>query len=178
MLPRIKLIVLLRNPIDRAYSQHWLEVKGRFETLTFEEAIRCEQDRIAGEREKMVKDEHYQSFQYRRYTYLTRGIYIDQIEYWLNFFPRDRFLFIKAEDLFSNPASIVKQTLEFLEVPDNQIDTNKEYKKYKLPSKTGYKTKDSTPKMDPATRRYLVEYFKPFNARLYTFLGRDLEWDS
>jgi len=178
VLPHIKLIALIRNPIDRAYSQHWLEVKGRYETLSFEEAMKCEQDRIAGEREKMVNDENYHSFKHRRYTYLTRGIYIDQIEYWLNYFPREQFLFLKTEDLYSNPASIVKQTLEFLGVPGSEIDTNKEYKKYKVPSKTGYKTKDSAPKMDPITRKYLVEYFKPFNARLYEFLGRDLEWDS
>ena len=178
VLPHIKLIALLRNPIDRAYSQHWLEIKGRYETLSFEEAIKCEQDRIAGEREKILKDENYHSFKHRRYTYLTRGIYIDQIEYWLNYFPRDQFLFLKAEDLYSNPASIVRQTLEFLGIPDNEIDTNKEYKKYKVPSKTGYKTKDSAPKLDPTARKYLVEYFKPFNARLYEFLGRDLEWDS
>lgn len=177
-LPHVKLIALIRNPIDRAYSQHWLEVKGRYESLSFEEAIKCEQDRIAGEREKMVNDENYHSFKHRRYSYLTRGIYIDQIEYWLNYFPKKQFLFLKTEDLYSNPASIVRQTLEFLGVPGSEIDTNKEYKKYKVPSKTGYKTKDSAPKLDPITRKYLVEYFKPFNARLYEFLGRDLEWDS
>ena len=178
VLPHIKLIALLRNPIDRAYSQYWLEIKGKYETLSFEEAIASEPDRIAGEREKIVNDENYHSFQHRRYTYMTRGIYIDQIENWLNYFPRDQFLFLKAEDLYTNPASIVRQTLEFLGIPDNEIDTNKEYKKYKVPGKTGYKTKDSAPKMDPTTRKYLVEYFKPFNARLYEFLGRDLEWDS
>jgi hypothetical protein len=178
VLPHIKLIALLRNPIDRAYSQHWLEVKGRYETLSFEEAIKCEQDRIAGEREKILSDENYHSFKHRRYTYLTRGIYIDQIEYWLNYFPRDQFLILKTEDLYSNPASIVRQTLEFLGIPGKEIDTNREYKKYKVPSKTGYRTKDSAPKMDPTTRKYLVEYFKPYNARLYEFLGRDLEWDS
>jgi len=178
VLPHIKLILLIRNPIDRAYSQHWLEVKGRYETLSFEEAIKCEQDRIAGEREKMLSDENYHSFKHRRYTYLTRGIYIDQIEYWMNFFPREQFLFLKTEDLYSNPASIVRQTLEFLGIPGKEIDTNREYKKYKVPSKTGYRTKDSAPKIDPNTRKYLVEYFKPHNARLYEFLGRDLEWDS
>ena len=178
VLPHIKLILLIRNPIDRAYSQHWLEVKGRYETLSFEEAIKCEQDRIAGEREKMLSDENYHSFKHRRYTYLTRGIYIDQIEYWMNFFPREQFLFLKTEDLYSNPASIVRQTLEFLGVPGTEIDTNREYKKYKVPSKTGYKAKDSTPKMDSHTRAYLVEYFEAHNARLYEFLGRDLEWDS
>lgn len=177
-LPHIKLIALLRNPVDRAFSHHWLEVKGRYETLSFEEAVRCEQDRIAGEREKMLSDEHYHSFKYRRYSYLTRGIYIDQIEYWLKFFPREQFLFLKAEDLYSNPVSVVRQTLEFLGVPDSEIDTDKEFKKYRVPAKTGYKTQDSVAKMDPATRKYLLEFFQPFNARLYEFLGRDLEWDS
>jgi hypothetical protein len=177
-LPHVKLVALLRNPVDRAYSQHWLEVKGRYETLSFEEAIHCEQDRIAGEREKMVNDEHYHSFKHRRYTYLTRGIYIDQIEYWLKYFPSEQFLFLKTEDLYSNPASVVRQTLEFLGVPDKEIDTNKKYKKYKVPSKTGYKTRDSAPKMNPIIRESLVEYFKPFNARLYEFLGRDLEWGN
>jgi hypothetical protein len=178
VLPNTKLILLLRNPIDRAYSQHWLEVKGRYETLSFEEAIKNEQERIAAEREKMLSDEQYHSFKHRRYTYLTRGIYIDQIEYWMNYFSKEQFLFLKTEDLYSNPASIVRQTLEFLGVPGEEIDTNREYKKYKVPSKTGYRTKDSTPKLDPNTRKFLVEYFKPHNARLYEFLGRDLEWDS
>lgn len=103
---------------------------------------------------------------------------MDQIEYWMNYFPGEQFLFLKTEDLYINPASIVRQTLEFLGVPSKEIDTNREYKKYKVPSKTGYKTKASAPKMDPSTRQSLVEYFKPHNMRLYEFLGRDLEWDS
>src|SRR5215471_396843 len=51
VLPHVKIIALLRNPIDRAYSQHWLEVKGKYETLPFEEAIKREPERIAGEHE-------------------------------------------------------------------------------------------------------------------------------
>lgn len=178
VLPHVKLLLLLRNPIDRAYSQHWLEVMGNYETLSFEDAIKCEQERTAGEREKMLSDENYHSFKHRRFTYLTRGVYIDQILYWMNYFPREQFLFLKTEDLYTNPASTVRQTLEFLGVPSETIDTNREYKKYKVPSKTGYKMKDSAPKMDPTTRNSLVEYFKPYNARLYEFLGRDLGWDK
>jgi hypothetical protein len=72
--------------------------------------------------------------------------------------------------------------MEFLRIPDNEIDTAhkeyKKYKKYKVSSKSGYTSQDSAPMMDPATRKYLVEFFKPFNARLYDFLGRDLEWVS
>ena len=177
VLPNIKIIALLRNPIDRAYSQHWLEVKGTYETLPFEEAIALEPERTAGEREKLLQDERYHSFAHRRYTYLARGIYIDQLAHWMNYFPREQFLILKTEDLYSTPAPVMRQALAFLGLPDEQIDTNKVYKKYKVPSKKGYRNKDEAPKMRPETRSALVEYFRPHNARLYAFLGRDLDWD-
>jgi len=177
-LPHLKIIALLRNPIDRAYSQHWLEVKGKYETLPFEEAIKREPERIAGEREKLLADGNYHSFNHRRFSYLTRGIYVDQLEYWMSFYPREQFLILKTEDLYSKPASVMQITLEFLGVPPDQIDTNKVYKKYKVPSPTGFKMKDEAPKMDPGLRGELVEYFRPYNARLSEFLGRDFEWDK
>ncbi len=178
VLPHVKIIALLRDPIDRAYSQYWLEIKGKYETLPFEEAIKREPERIAGEREKMLHDENYHSFNYRRYTYLTRGIYVDQLQYWMSYFPREQFLILKTEELNTNPASIMSLTLEFLGVPAAQIDTNKEYKKYKVPSKKGFRNKDEVPKMSTKLRSQLVEYFRPHNARLYEFLGRDFEWDN
>ena len=178
VLPNIKIIALLRNPIDRAYSQHWLEVKGKYETLPFEEAIQREPERVAGEREKMLQDENYHSFVHRRYTYLARGIYIDQLEYWMNYFPREQFLILKTEDLYNRPATVMQQTLQFLGMPGDQIDTNKVYKKYKVPSKKGYRNTYEAPRMNPQTRSTLVEYFRPHNTRLYEFLGRDLGWDQ
>jgi hypothetical protein len=178
VLAHVKIIALLRNPIDRAYSQHWLEVKGKYETLPFEEAIKREPERIAGEREKMLDDENYHSFNYRRYTYLTRGIYVDQLQHWMSYFPREQFLILKTEDLHNDLPGIMRQTLEFLGVRGDQIDTNKDYKKYKVPSKKGFRNKDEAPKMDAKLRSYLVEYFRPHNARLFEFIGRDFEWDN
>lgn len=177
VLPDIKLIALLRNPIDRAYSQHWLEVKGKYETHSFEDALELEPERTAGEREKMLQDETYHSFAHRRYTYLARGIYIDQLEYWLNSFPRAQFLILRTEDLYDRPAEVMQQTLQFLGVPQEQIDTNKVYKKYKVPSKKGYRNTYKAPPMNAQTRSQLVDYFRPHNARLSAFLGRDLDWD-
>ena len=180
LIPGAKLIVLLRNPIDRAYSQHWLNVKTKkdFEMLSFKEALDREQERIAGEREKMLVDENYDSPTYRPFSYLARGIYVDQLKYWMNYYPRDQFLIIRSEDLYSKPGETVKQTLEFLGIPGSTIDPNKEFKKYKVPTKTGYKLKDNYPKLDLETRQYLVEYFRPHNARLCEFLNRDFDWDK
>ncbi len=176
IVPHVKLIALLRNPVERAHSQYWIEVKAGFETLSFEEAIRTEHERIAGELEKMQQDEHYYSHGFRHFSYLTRGIYVDQLQNWLRYYPREQLLVLKSEDLYSNPAETMQKTLKFLGVA--QIELNKQYKNYRRPSKKGYRKQVVPPKMDAKMREYLVEYFRPHNARLYEFLGVDLGWDK
>src|SRR5438105_3652241 len=95
IVPRAKLIALLRNPVDRAYSQYWIEKTANFETLSFEDAINCEQARLAGELEKMLEDESYYSYSYRHFSYLTRGIYVDQLENWMRYYPREQLLILR-----------------------------------------------------------------------------------
>jgi len=167
-LPKAKLIVLLRNPIDRAYSQyqHQLRQSG-VEALSFEEAIDAEEKRLAGEEEKIRQNEKYASFNHRHYSYLARSTYINQLPAWLNIFPREQLLILKSEDLYTAPASIVRQTLEYLNVP-----VSTEQRTYKPFNEAKY-----TP-MKPETRARLVEYFKPYNARLYDLLDRDFGWDK
>ena len=176
IVPHAKLIALLRNPVDRAYSQYWIEKTANFETLSFEEAIDREPERLAGELEKMMADENYYSYSYRHFSYLTRGMYIDQLQNWMRYFPREQLLILRSEDLYSNPQEVVKKTLQFLGVKSS--DLNKEYRNYRRPSKKGYRKKVAPPKIDPAMRERLIEYFKPHNARLYDFLGIDLDWDK
>lgn len=172
--PHMKLIALLRNPVDRAYSQYWIEVKARYETWSFEDAIRGEKERVAGELEKMLKDENYYSFSYRHFAYVDRGIYVDQLQRWREYFSEEQLLVLKSEDLYKDPAAVMKQTLDFLEVESGNL--NKEYKNYRRPSKKGYKHKEVQPPIDPAMRQYLVDYYKPHNQRLYDFLGVDFGW--
>ncbi len=179
IMPREKLIVLLRNPIDRAHSQHWLESKWGHETLSFEEAIKCEEERLVGEREKMQENENYHSYNHRHFSYLARGVYVDQLQDWMNYYPREQFLILKSEDFYSDPAAVLQQTLKFLGIPnEEQCPVNKEYKQYREPHKKGYQNNEKPAKMDPNVREYLVEYFKAHNARLSEFLGRDFEWDK
>ena len=167
-LPAVKLIVLLRNPIDRAYSQyqHQTRQKG-VEPLTFEEGLDCEEKRLAGETEKLLKDERYISFNHRHYSYMARSRYIEQLPAWMSLFPKEQLLILRSEDLYTNPSQIVRQTLEFLNVPISGMGMN--YKPFNDARYT---------QMAPATRERLVEYFKPYNARLYELLGRDFDWDK
>jgi len=175
IVPHAKLIALLRNPVDRAYSQYWIEKAANFETLSFEDAINCEQERLAGELERMLEEENYYSYNYRHYSYLKRGIYVDQLENWMSYFPREQLLILRSEDLYNDPQAVLKQTLEFLAAKSGEL--NKEYQNYRRPSKKGYRKKEVPPKMDPEIRKRLVEYFEPHNARLYNLLGVDFGWD-
>ena len=169
-LPHVKLIVMLRNPVDRAYSHFYHEVEGGHETLpSFEEAIQREEARLAGEREKMQADEYYSSYNHRHFSYLARGIYADQLQTWMNVFPKDQFLIVKSEDFYADTAAVFKQTLAFLNLPG--LDSSEKKAEFKQYNTT------RPPKMHPVTRKRLIDYFEPHNARLYELLGSDLGWD-
>lgn len=178
ILPQVKLIVLLRNPADRAYSHYRHQVARGRESLSFEKAITYEEERTRGEREKVEASETYYSYNYEHFSYISRGIYADYLQKWFNLFPREQFLILKSEDLYADPAAILKQTLRFLDVPEVEPKRLKEgYEKYNN-SESKEHTKFTPPsKLDPEFRQRLVEFYKPHNARLYELLGRDFGWN-
>ena len=171
MLPRVKLIALLRNPVERAYSQYRHNVSRGFEQLSFADAIEAEEERTQAETEKVLSNPNYNSTAFFRYSYLARGVYVDQLKHWLNFFPREQLLILKSEELNAEPMEIFKQTLTFLNVPVLiPASLQKEFKHYNTAENT------VASKIDPAMRERLVAYFAPHNTRLYEFLGRDFGW--
>jgi hypothetical protein len=168
-LPHVKLIVLLRNPVTRAYSHYYHEVAGGHEKLTFEEAIAREEERIGQERGKIACDEAYVSFSHRHFSYLARGIYVEQLKMWMNYFPREQFLILKSEDFYADPASGLKQTLEFMGLSTMGMKESKdEYEQLNI---------TKPPKMEAALRKRLSAYFEPHNAQLYEYLGVNYGWD-
>lgn len=168
VIPDAKLIVLLRNPVDRAYSHYQHQVKRlrdeRRENLTFEEAIEAEERILPAEVSKMLQDEDYESLSHRTRSYLRRGIYIDQLLIWSSFFQREQMLILKSEDLFSDTKNTLERTLDFLEIPHWAPE------KYSIPNKREYAG------MSPLLRQRLDEYYKPHNQRLNEYLGEDLGW--
>jgi hypothetical protein len=169
--PHAKLIVVLRNPVERAYSHYCWEVGWGNEKLTFEEAIACEEERTKKEGDKIAANEHYISYNHLHFTYLAKGIYVDQLQHWMSLFPKEQFLLLQSEEFYADPAASFKQTLEFLNVPKAEPKAlQKEYKQYNKPKNIAPSS------MNPETRKQLVEYFEPHNARLYKFLGKDFGW--
>ena len=165
-LPDAKFIILLRNPVDRAFSHYWHQVKRGHEPLTFEEAVSAETERLAGELERMLTDPTYVSYERHHHSYLKRGVYVDQLELWMSLFPRDRFLIEASEDLFASPSMVFKQALSFLDLPDFEPPAYEVFNAF------------GSGQMEPALRAQLVEHFRPHNQRLYELLGRDFGWET
>jgi len=165
VVPQAKLIALLRNPVDRAYSDYRHRFSDGVETLSFEEAIEAEEERISGEREKILADEGYLSTSHRRYSYLARGVYVDQLRQWHEYFERDQLLVMKSEDFFARPEESLKDVLDFLELP---VWDRKDYGR-------GRNRRSYDP-MSPAVRERLESYFEPHNQRLYEYLSADFGW--
>ncbi|HEY8482302.1 MAG TPA: sulfotransferase domain-containing protein, partial [Spirillospora sp.] len=116
-LPGVKLIVLLRDPVIRAYSAHKHELARGFETEPFERALDLEPERLAGEVEKIKADPSYVSHSHRHHSYVDRGQYVDQIERLFQLFGRERVLILYAEDFFADPGPCYDAVLDFLGLP-------------------------------------------------------------
>ena len=165
MVPDVKLIALLRNPIDRAYSGYQASLKNGYDDVSFEEAIALEEERLAGEEEKILADIKYPMRDYRVYSYLHRGIYVRQLKQWFEFFPREQMLVIQSEKLFEDTPSVYEKVLDFLGLDAFELD---DYRKIHAGSYVS--------EMDEKTRADLNDYFAPHNAELYEMLGVDFDW--
>lgn len=163
--PTIKLIVLLRNPIDRAYSHYHHEVNIGAEKLSFEEALKAESNRLEGELDKIKSDETYYSFNHQNFSYLSRGIYHEQLLRWFNIFPKKNILILQSENFYSNTSNVVNEVFEFLSLPSVDLKLDKVYNNL------------SYEPMNPTTRKSLLGYFKPYNEKLYKLLDVDFQWN-
>jgi len=166
LIPKVKLIVLLRNPIDRAYSHYQMEVDHGDEKLSFEDAIEQEENRINEDMKRMENDEKYYSVNFYRKSYLTRGIYVNQLKRWFEYFPKEQFLILKSEDFYEKTSEVYQQVLEFLDLPKFELNSFKPYKMRKYSS------------ISSETRKKLTDYFKQYNESLYQLLNRSFRWEE
>jgi hypothetical protein len=165
LLPDVRIIVLLRNPVDRAFSHYQHEVRGGRESLSFADAVDREPERLAGEEERLRADPTYYSYNHHRYSYLLRGRYIDQLRRWLAYFPRDRMLVVQSERLFQDPAETTAAVNRFLGLAA-----------WRLPRYDPVYPGQYTDGIAGPLRSRLVRYFEPYNRALYAWLGEEYDW--
>jgi hypothetical protein len=164
LVPDAKLVALLRDPVDRAYSQYQHEVALGREPLSFEDALAAEDDRLAGEVERLTEDPRAFSRAWWDHTYAARGRYAEQLERWLAVFPREQLLVVPTEELGERPAEIYASILAFLGAEP-----------YELSDYPRVFDRDYEP-MRPETRAALAASFAEPNRRLEALLGRELRW--
>jgi hypothetical protein len=166
LLPSAKLIVMLRNPVDRAYSQYQMSRReGEEELDSFAAAIEIEDRRLELERSRAQRSPHYNSWPIGCWSYLMRSRYAEQLERWLAVFPRSLFHFLTLEDLANDPQRTLDGVHRFLDLPDHGYENLR-------PLHTA--TYES---IAPEVRARLTDYFRPHNERLYELIGKDLGWE-
>lgn len=160
--PKGKLILLLRNPIHRAYSCYQSSRRFGFENLSFEEAMELEEQRLEDEG-KYAPMHPYHSYVHERLTCKKRGRYILYVKKWKELFG-DNLLILKTEDLAERTQEQLDIIIDFLGLqPYRGFDLTKQ----NLGNYTG---------MKPETYEMLRRYYEPYNRQLYEYLGRDLGW--
>jgi hypothetical protein len=165
VVPEARLIALLRDPVERAYSDFQMVARKGRESRTFEEAMRS----AAKAHPPSGEGWDHAAFSDGRHRYLFRSVYVDHLQRWTEFFPREQLLVLKSEDFFDNPTETLKVALEFLDLPE--WEPEEKHLEGGRRNEGGYEQR-----MDPAARRRLEEYFEPHNQRLYDFLGTDFGW--
>lgn len=161
----VKLVAILRNPVDRAYSDfHKIKAIGREFLMPFETALQAESSRLAMDLETDgLWTGHYFNSHHLTHGYVNRGQYAQHLKLWLEHFDRSQMLILKSEEFYVNPQREMDKVWQFLETEPFRV---KRFKKYQALSYNP---------MGKKTRKWLTNLFKPHNRELAEMLG-DEKW--
>lgn len=163
--PDAKIIVLLRDPVERAYSQYRHQVRQGREKRSFLEALKQEDKLMKEERKKMEADENYYSEAYDHYSYQARGEYASQLKRWYKHYPKKQVLVIDYAELAEHPSIAANKALKFLGLEQLELTT------YDV-IQTGGKKEP----MSEAARKLLEKRFSSENKKLKKLVGEQLSW--
>jgi hypothetical protein len=163
--PDVKLVVMLRDPVERAFSAYKHEFARGFETEPdFERALDLEDARLEGEVEKMAADVTYESLAHRHHAYRRRGDYATQLRRAFDLFPAEQVHVTESEAFFAEPERVYRELIDFLGLGA-----------FRPAAFDRHNARPSTPMSEPAHAR-LTEYYATRDADLTTLLGRPPHW--
>jgi hypothetical protein len=162
--PDMKLIVLLRDPVERAFSA-WNMYRSyggyrpftytpKKESREFEAAIRAEIEGMGAAESPLDPG------------YVRRGLYHEQLVRYFQWFSRSQVLVLESEDLKCNTSATLAQVVSFLGLPEHRRQGG-----WEQVLVGGY-----DPVMPESSLRLLREFYKPHNERLYQLLDRGFGW--
>jgi len=161
LLPHVKIVALLRNPSERAISHYFHEKRKGREELPIMQAMEAEEERLA----PVLRTQDYKNQAFRSYSYKSRGLYLEQLDRFLEHFSREQILLLSSEEFFRRPPRTLKRVFEFVGVDESFNVTDL------TPRNVG-----NRPGVDPGVYEYLNDYFSEPNAALSELLGMEFGW--
>jgi tetratricopeptide (TPR) repeat protein len=158
--PKVKIIILLRNPIDRAVSWHYHKVNSGLAIGDLAQVVASEMARLA-----TLSESDFINTGYYNPDNLLSSLYIYQIKVWMELLGREQFLILKSEEFYSNPDQEMAKVLAFLGLPNCPLD------KYPQVNEGSYDA------VEPKLRKTLADYFHPYNQQLEEYLGIKFDWN-
>lgn len=157
--PQTKIILLLRNPVDRAISWHYHKLNTGLTKLDLATAIANEIERLA-----TVTEEEITNTGFYNPDNIMSSLYIYKIKPWIEILGRKQFLILKSEDFYRNPVENMAQVFQFLDLPSCTLN---HYPKVNA---------GSYDEIDPGIRKTLADYFAPYNQQLEQYLDIQFDW--
>ncbi|HEX8627725.1 MAG TPA: sulfotransferase [Catenuloplanes sp.] len=165
-LPDARLVVLVRDPVERAYSQHAHEVARGFETeRSFATALTLEPARLHREEQRLAADPAYYSFSHQHHAYRARGEYARYLAKLAAAVGRERIHVVESERFFAEPEPVYDELLTFLGLP-----------KLDYPPFERHNARPRASALDESVRRDLRTHFAPHDEELAGWLGRPPLW--
>ena len=157
--PKTKIIILLRNPVDRAISWHYHKLNTGLTKIDLQTAIATEIKQLATTTEAEITNTGY-----REPDNIMSSLYIYKIRPWIELLGREQFLILKSEEFYSNPLKVMSNVFQFLDLPDCPLNN------YPKVNSGSYQP------VDPELRNTIAEYFAPYNHQLEEYLGMEFNW--
>ncbi|ONI69873.1 sulfotransferase [Kribbella sp. ALI-6-A] len=165
-LPDVKVVTLVRDPVERAFSAYKHEKARGFETEDFETALALEDERLAGEVERIEADPSYQSFHHRHHAYVGRGRYAEQIVRLQQALSPEQVFVIDANRFFAEPVEQFARLQQWLGLPVHN------------PAKVEQANARPSKPMADSLRSTLLERFEASDRELTGILGATPSWRS
>lgn len=164
LLPDVKLILVLRDPVMRSYS-HWKERRREgSEPLDFAEAMEAEDERIGDDADRLRSDPTFYSYAHEQQSYVRQSEYVRALAVWRSFYPAEQFLVLASEDFYRDPHATLDRATDFLGLPRRRFAAGK------VRNAAGGRD------LDPGIRRRLSEHFAPLNRELEALTGETFDW--
>lgn len=162
LIPKVKIIAVLRNPTERAISHYLHEKRNNREPLSILKAFKEEEKRL----EPAIRTINYNNEAFVHFSYKERGLYDAQLERYLKYFPMQQILVLSSEELFCETDNCLRQIFNFIGVDAE----------FKVTDLRPCNVANNGREIDADVYEYLQNYFMPHNQKLYELLGKNYAW--